>query len=281
MLTRPSYYNDTAITARGLTTTGYEIYPLPYTPPTTGPVAASTTKDWKLKITLMRATLVNVVSISLPLTHFQLLSLCLTTVLSFLGIWRLLFTTTEDLSVIAVDKWNTRKALKKTHGRRKRSTGKLEGKSSGEDKTKCVELQEVSIRTAGTDLFDERSSSMVNPFYDPLALHVAADPITSALLAPLLARIAALEKVTKNIRNYSQQQEEKAEAVVAVEMGEQEPRSGGNGGGEDVPAEGGEETGEAKVGDIDVPSSPSSPPGAIRDTRLSRLERLKRSSVEL
>ena len=70
------------------------------------------------------------------------------------------------------------------------------------------------------------------------------------------------------------------EAVVTVEMEEQEPPSGGGGGGEDLPAEEGGGTGEAKVGDIDVPSSPSSP-DAIQETRLGRLERLKRSSIEL
>ena len=70
------------------------------------------------------------------------------------------------------------------------------------------------------------------------------------------------------------------EAVVTVEMEEQEPPSGGSGGGEDVPADEGEGTGEAKVGDIDVPSSPSSP-DAVEETRLGRLERLKRLSLEL
>ena len=91
----PSYYTDTTSNTSGVTRSGYEIYPLPHKPPTTGLVAEVSTEDWDLEITLRRSALVNVVSISLPLTQFQMLSLCLTTVLSFLGIWRQGFIGTE------------------------------------------------------------------------------------------------------------------------------------------------------------------------------------------
>jgi hypothetical protein len=70
------------------------------------------------------------------------------------------------------------------------------------------------------------------------------------------------------------------EAVVTVEMEEQEPWLGGRRGSEDVPVEGDERKGEVKVDESEVLSSHPSP-GTARESRLGRLERLKRLSIEM
>ena len=90
-----SFRNDTASKASGIVTAGFELYPLPYVPPTTMKVnglnQGDATKDWILQFTIKRSPLVYVTVVSRPLSLMQLFSFILTTVLSFLGIWRLVF----------------------------------------------------------------------------------------------------------------------------------------------------------------------------------------------
>jgi hypothetical protein len=63
----------------------------------------SMSDDWKLMIALQRSPLVYMVKISQPLSPFQMLSLSLTTVLSFLGIWRLLIIFKSAESIFFLD----------------------------------------------------------------------------------------------------------------------------------------------------------------------------------
>ena len=188
-----SYYNNNVSDARGVTTTGYEIYPLPYNRPTTGLINATsaTTDNWTLEIKLRRAELVNMVRTSRPLSQFQYLSLSLTTVLSFLGVWRQVFRFTEKIIEKASRKWRkcrskckAKRVGKKANGQKKKggsggSGAELEAKSGDADLVNGVELQgtlhsrvkrtstALEVRDAGTANdaeFDEaRSSSVVSP----------------------------------------------------------------------------------------------------------------------
>jgi hypothetical protein len=161
-----SYRNDTTSKNSGDATTGYDLYPLPHAPPNMGFLdnettlvaadASSVTDDWYLEITLRRSPLIHMVNISRPLSPFQLMSLCLTTVLSFLGIWRGFFKFTEYyLWLVAT--MRTRK-----NARGKGDAGETKNDDDG------LEMQAaVKIRTASTALFDDQQlPSTPNPAYD-------------------------------------------------------------------------------------------------------------------
>ena len=165
-----SYRNDTTLGARGTVTTGYELYPLPLNRPVTGRSnetdfdarsGKSTTDDWTLALALQRAPLVQMAKISPSLSPFQLLSLSLTTVGSFLGIWRIGFGTTEK--VLA------RAEKKAKRGSGKESAGERKGGSADESETKIdgddgMEMQAVDVRrTASSSLqaVDVRRSARV------------------------------------------------------------------------------------------------------------------------
>jgi hypothetical protein len=164
-----SYRNDTTAIASGATTAGYDLYPLPHAAPTTRPANEATlangakmTDDWTLKITLRRSPLVHMVNISRPLSPFQLLALCLSTVLSFLGIWRGFFKLTENyVSWQATNLQNKRQARNDARG--VADNGSSDGARSGNDTTETknddggLEMQAaVRIRTASTELFDDQ-----------------------------------------------------------------------------------------------------------------------------
>jgi hypothetical protein len=128
----------------------------------------SITDDWSLEITLRRSPLVHMVNVSRPLAPFSLLSLCLTTVISFLGVWRIVFGAMEYYF-----------SMKKARRRRRGDGGGTKGginvveSKSDDDSDPAdggVELQTVGVqilaRTASAELFgDKRSPSVVNPAY--------------------------------------------------------------------------------------------------------------------
>jgi len=174
-----SYRNDTTAIASGKTTAGYDLYPLPHAAPTTRPTNEATlangakmTDDWTLKITLRRSPLVHMVNISRPLSPFQLLALCLSTVLSFLGIWRGFFKLTENVSWQATNLRNKRQARNAARG--VAGNGSSDGARSGNDAPETkndddgLEMQAaVRIRTASTALFDDQQlPATTNPAYD-------------------------------------------------------------------------------------------------------------------
>jgi hypothetical protein len=181
-----SYRNDTTSDESGDTTTGYNLYPRAHAPPNTRRIlsnettlvddALPITANWTLEITLRRSPLLHMVNISRPLSLFPLLSLCLSTVLSFLGVWRVFFKSTETITWQATTLWNKQQAKK---ARVRTGIGATVGGNGGggvgsgtaENKSDCdpvevgLELQAaVRVRTASTEVF-ERLPSMTNPVY--------------------------------------------------------------------------------------------------------------------
>jgi hypothetical protein len=186
-----SYRNDTTSIAIGAETNGYDLYSLPHILPRTRGIAA--TDDWTLEITLRRSPLVHMVNISRPLSLFPLLALCLSTVLSFLGVWRGFFKSTEYGSWQAMNlrnMWQAKRA--KTNARGVTGSGGDEEARGGNDASETkndddgLEMQAaVRIRTASTEMFDDgRSPSMSNPAYGHHKVSVVDDD----------QRIARLEK---------------------------------------------------------------------------------------
>ena len=226
-----SYRNDTTLGASGITT-GYELYPLPLDPPVTGRSnetdfdagsGKSTIDDWTLALALQRAPLVQMAKISPSLSPFQLLSLSLTTVGSFLGIWRFGFGTTEKVLARA-----ERKAKR---GSGKESVGERKGGGADESETKIddddgMEMQAVDVRrtarTASTELFDNERSPPVNPAYDP-----------TSHLSTSIERIANLEIELAQERDHMAQERARAQEredriiarVVELERGQRGARS--------------------------------------------------------
>ena len=168
-----SYRNDTTSKNSGDATTGYDLYPLPHAPPNmrfldneTTLVAAdasSVTDDWYLEITLRRSPLIHMVYISRPLSPFQLMSLCLTTVLSFLGIWRGFFKFTEYYLWLVA----TMRTRKNARRRKRRARGEGDAGETKNDDDGLEMQAAVKIGTASTALFDDQQlPSMPNPAYD-------------------------------------------------------------------------------------------------------------------
>jgi hypothetical protein len=216
-----SYRNDTTLGPSGITT-GYELYPLPLDPPVTGRSnetdfdawsGKSTIDDWTLALALQRAPLVQMAKISPSLSPFQLLSLSLTTVGSFLGIWRIGFGTTEK--VLA------RAEKKAKRGSGKESVGERKGGGADESETKIdgddgMEMQAVDVRRAAS------SSSVANPAYDPTS-HMSTS----------IERIANLEIELAQERDHMAQERARAQEredriiarVVELERGQRGARS--------------------------------------------------------
>jgi len=100
------------------------------------------------------------------------MSLCLTTVLSFLGIWRGFFKLTENVSWQATNLRNKRQARNAARG--VAGNGSSDGARSGNDAPETkndddgLEMQAaVRIRTASTALFDDQQMpATTNPAYD-------------------------------------------------------------------------------------------------------------------
>ena len=128
----------------------------------------SITDDWSLEITLRRSPLVHMINVSRPLSPFPLLSLCLTTVISFLGVWRTVFGAMEYY-------FSMKKARRRERGGSGGTKGGINAVESKSDDDSDpadggVELQTVGVqilaRTASVELFDDkRSPSVLNPTY--------------------------------------------------------------------------------------------------------------------
>ena len=200
-----SFRNDTTSDASDATSNGYDLYSIPHASPNTRGIlgnettlvvaddAPSTTDDWTLKIVLLRSPLVHVVNISRPLSLFPLLSLCLSTVLSFFGVWRFFFKRTENCSWRAMNLWNKRQAKRaRNDARDVAGNGCSDGARSGNDAPETkndddgLEMQ-ADVRIAmTTELFDDQRSPppVVNPAYGDRRATVGDDA----------QRIARLEK---------------------------------------------------------------------------------------